>query len=579
MRFLLLSSPPPQYYNGSMVGLRKDTVASLAGFILLVLVLALNTYYNHSVRLVGDEYMYMKSARALLEGELTLDYPLYDTLKARFPDLDNALTQAIVNPDGDLVSWYTVGITLVLAPLVALLGDSVHWVVPLLWQLAIVVGLYLLALRYFGRSFSPSAHRWPLALFCVALYGAVINFRLGIRRDILCAGLIGFLSAILVSDEQRRRWRVWHIANAIVSLCIIIKVTYILLYLPLGVLFLGTSGLHRRPRKELLVNGLGALAVTLLIFTPMFIHNHACTGHWFLPTQYREARGFVTASESRWSYLLGNTMTLAKTLARAYSPGRLPRWFAVVFVALGAFGLWRGRKQEYVRWWVVPFLVSQLLFLMTTKRKEYAYNVYLTPTYLLTTLMAARGAAELILATPLLSGLRSRGPAAPRALWFAAFLALAPVVAVKGYRSLPGHRHDRFGIDRARRLISDIERIVPPGGVLLCDRFLADPIDYLSHFDCFPPRRLGTTDSSFIRRVGFLLERGTPLYYANYNGIEWGGYYQAVLQRSHDLVLMKGNQCLCGFPSTGGVESFDIYAIKPRRREPRPGRVRVPGGH
>jgi Dolichyl-phosphate-mannose-protein mannosyltransferase len=539
----------------------RTATICLSIFALFLAVYAVNAFFNYSASFVDDILIYLRSAKALLAGKFTIDYPVYHLLKSHFSDMNNTLVPFVLNPEGKLVSVVSVGIAMVFAPFVALFGDNTIWLAPIVWDLCLLVCLFFVVRIFFKNIDAP--HAWILALLAVAAYGTVINFRLNLRRDIACASLASIATLLTILGGQKKRYRYWYAAFGLLCFITTIKVVQAMLFVPFLLYIVNVVKIRSLDKKTVVTGAAFVLGIGLVVFTPFFLQNHATSGHWYWPAQLTSM--YAAPPPQNTSHLASKALSAFVDLCRAqsyiYSPKGLSKWCALPFIALAAFGAWAFRKNVFVRWWVIPFVgleyAFMLVWMIPYRDFAYTYNIYLSPAYPMAVFLFVCGAYEFLR--------RFRNKTA--LLWVTAAVVLVPFFGVKAFRSLPDSHHVRFRLPEVRRLTADLERVVPPKSVLLCDRFLCFTIDYFSDLYCFPPKRLDDSTSAIIGKVAYLLEKKVPVYFCDYRGIEGSYTYREKLEKTFTLSVVKKDQCLYNYPSVFPAPPFSIFRVDEKRHE------------
>jgi hypothetical protein len=536
----------------------KTATICLSIFALFLAVYAVNAFFNYSASFVDDIVIYLKSAKALLHGKFTIDYPVYHLLKSHFPNMNSTLTTFVLNPEGKLVSVVSVGIAVVFAPFVALFGDNAVWLVPIVWDVSLLICLFFVVRIFFKNVDAPNA--WLLALLAVAVYGTVINFRLNLRRDIACASLASIATLLTILGGEKKQYRYWYAAFGLLCFITTIKVVQAMLFLPFLLYIVKTINPKSLEKKTVFVAAASALLIALVVLIPFFMQNHSTSGHWYCPIQLRNMYTAPPAPHtSEHAHVVAKAVRafidLCKAQAYIYSPKGLPKWCALPFIAFAALGAWAFRKSVFVRWWVIPFLALEYSFMFVWmipyRDHAYTYNIYLSPAYPMSVFLFTCGVYELL----------RRFKNRTVLLWVIAIVFLVPFFGVKGVRSLPDSRHVRFRLPEAHRLTADLENVVPPKSLLLCDRFLCFTIDYFSNFYCFAPERLEDSSGTINDKVSFLLENNIPVYFCDYQGIEGSYTCRKVLENTFGLSLVKQDQQLYNYPSVFPAPPFSVFRI------------------
>lgn len=525
-----------------------------------------NAWANYCGAMGFSTYQYLMSARALLEGKLTLSNEIFDLLKTSFPDVaagkvfENSIATARINPQGELVSVVSIGITLVSALFLWLFSEYAVFAMPVVYDLMLLAGLFLLTFMVTAREDRRQA--WVAGLLSVAVYGTVVNFRLSPLRDWLCTGILALVSVAVYHGMKKKRWMPWYLAFALICFASIVKVTYVLFFVPWA-LSLFVSGTITFDRTLLRHGAVLALLATV-IFLPFFVQNHVGTGHWYLPVQYFEAKYHVPREAGVFAYLAGNLRAIIHAQAHVFSPNGLPLWFAGGFLAVVLIGAIDQRKSPFFHFWIVPFLLLVYGFYSSTSRQPGRYNVYLSPVYPLVVFLFVRGLLFSI--RGIFDGPLRNVPHKSR--WHTAtvsvlaLLSVMPFLLVKAYRTVPGNETFSFQVSEAHRLVSELETVVPEGSVLLCDHYLSHTIDYYSHAYSFPPECLDAPESPVTEKIGYLLSHGTKVFFCDYQGVKGSTRF---LNRINDHYLVrkvKEGQRLYGFFSVHNAPPFDVYEIE-----------------
>jgi hypothetical protein len=531
----------------------KTALISLCLFSLFLCIYAINAFFNYDASMVNDMVIYLKSAHALLHGKMTIDYPVYDLLKSHFPEMKQTLTTFILNPAGQQVSVVSIGISMILAPFLALFGENAIWIVRIVWDICIITGLFF-TVRVFFKS-TDNRVAWILALLAIAAYGTVINFRLTLRRDIACAALTSLATLFALLGAQKKRNGYWHAAFGLLCVAATVKITLAMLFLPFVLFFVNSSNVKNLHPKPVIINIAVAVLLAVLIFTPFCIQNHVSSGHWYSPPQH--------SAPVRTDHLVKRTtasmIDICKAQAYIYSPKGLPKWCALPFLAVVILGLWAQRKAAFVRWWVIPFLLLQYVFMIywfiPGLDYAYTYNIYLTPAYPLSVFLFICGIYSLL----------ERFKRRNLLLWLLTAVFLLPFFTVKVSRSFPNSGPARFRLPQVHQLVSDCEAVVPPKSVVLCDLFLCFPLDYYSNSYYFPPSQLDDSTSTIIDKVSFLLTKNIPVYFFDYRGIEGSYTCQPKLEEAFRLTVVKKDQQFYNHPNEFPVPPFSMYRISEKK--------------
>lgn len=538
----------------------KTALISLSLFSLFLCIYAINAFFNYNASMVNDMVIYLKSAHALLHGKMTFDNPVYDLLKSHFPDMKHTLTTFILNPAGQQVSVVSIGISMILAPFLALFGENAIWLVRIVWDICIITGLFFTVRAFFKGS----DHRiaWILALLAIAVYGTVINFRLTFRRDIACAALTSLATLFSLLGAQKKQSRYWHAALCCLCLTATVKITQAMLFLPFVLFFVKSSNFKNLRPKPVIINVIVATTLSVFIFTPFCIQNHVGSCHWYCPAQYLPSQRPAPFSTHHLIKKASSSfIDICKAQAYIYSPKGLPKWCAFPLIAFVVFGMWVQRRSVFVRWWVVPFLLLQYAFMVywfiPGLDYAYTYNIYLTPAYPLSIFLFVCGIYSLI----------ERFKRRNLILWLLAAVFLLPFFTVKVYRSLPQFRHTQFRLPQVHQLVGDCEAVVPPKSVVLCDLFLCFPLDYFSNSYYFPPSQLDDSTSTIIDKVSFLLTKDIPVFFFDYRGIEGSYTYQPKLEKAFTLTVVKRDQQYYNHPNEFPVPPFSMYRISEKKQD------------
>jgi hypothetical protein len=532
--------------------LRRQPVLAGIALTLFLLVYAINASYNCAVKMSGDEYEYLKSAKALMHGSFVIENDIYSLLKAHFPDMNGRFMCLAAGHAGKLVSYCTIGTAEFFAPFCALFGTNVFLAVPIFCDMLAMLCLFFLAYFYFKEQ--NDKYRYAYALLCVALYGLVIDFHLGIRRDSVGGALTIAVTLIVFLASVRKKWLLWQIALAVLSFLVTIKISYAVLYVPFFLFCIASMKGRLGPPRRLLLQVLIAVGIAGVILTPFFMQNIACTGHWYLLTQRGDVLAFVPnqGKGGSWlAWLFKNALLMLHAQSHVYSLKGTPLWTSLIFAMGALLGLWQERNTAIVRWWIFPVLALFFGLYMTTERTASIYNLYLCPTYYLTLFLCVCG-LRLLLAREGRQGL---------AVTIAVVLTLGPFLALKTFRSMPWHRHDYFHVNDARNLAADVGAVVPAGGVLLCDRYLSPVLDYFSGFHSFPAADLKGGKSDEAAKIGFLIASGRKVYFCDYEGYDFCSYYKPYLFERFAMTPVKTGQVLHHFSPDPGAQRCNIYQL------------------
>ncbi|MDD5673959.1 MAG: glycosyltransferase family 39 protein [Chitinivibrionales bacterium] len=516
-------------------------------FLAFLMLYAVNAYFNYSTAMDGDIYDYIQGGKALLRGNSAIQNPLYSLLVKQFPDITPSLTYLEQNPAGRSVSFCTIGIHLIFAPAIALFGNNIFWVLPVLSDILLLICLFFTIRLYFKAK--GSSLSWIMALAGISLYGFVVNFRLNLRRDTFCASILMLATLAVLLALKKRRWLFWHFGFALICFATIVKVNMALVFVPFFILFFRHANLSDLNRRQIIGHSLATGFIGALIFVPFFIQNHFASGHWYLPIQIlKEMEAFYPPGHVFWGrFLLSNFIHLVKAQAYIFGLDGFPLWTAI-FCFIGALaGLWSERKNPFVRTWGLLFLVAFYGFYVTNDRNDFVYNIYLAPTYPLVVFLVICGFDFL-----------TRRVRNKRALWWVlAVFFLVPFAAVKTYRSLPEHRYARFQLQQTLALGADLEKIMPPGSVLFCDKFLSFSVSNFTGIYCFPPHYLESRNSTACQKTAYLLSRNIPVYFCDYRGTEYAYTYRDILKKQFQLRLITKNQSLYDYD----VRPVSIYQV------------------
>lgn len=534
-------------------------VVSLSALGLFCVVYAINAYYSYSATMVGDIHLYLSFTKALLHGSFSIPNPLASLLSGHFSGGYASFTTGIPLDNGTLVSAVTVGTHLLLAPFVWLFDDNVFWIAPVFYDLVLILSLFMFTRAYFAKRIPASdSLAWYAALAVTALYGILVNFRLNLRRDTLCAALLCLLTALLFQAMQTNKKRFWHTSLALISLLTITKIYFAFLYIPF--LAILVTVIRKQPvrLKDGAIQCTIAFLINLVLYIPFFLQNHAGTGHWFCLTQ-QAAFGQLYMPQSvplTIGAMAANTLELIKVQAVFFIPDGIPVLGAAITILLLLAGVWAERKNAFVMFWLLPCWLFLYGFFIVWHQshpgEDFAYNIYLSPTYPISMFFVICGIVFIV----------QRYLKKKWILPAIAVIALLPFLLVKTYRIMPSHRHVRFQLPQAVQLRSDILGIMPEGSILLCDKFLSLSIDYFAGVHSFPPSRLGGSAAEIARGIACLIDSNKTVFIADYLGIEGSYVYVDSLRDYFDLQLVKEKQPLLNFPAEGGGGYMAIYEIR-----------------
>jgi hypothetical protein len=483
---------------------------------------------------------------------------VYDLLTSRFGDIHTSLTAFALNPQGWQVSPVSVGITLIFAPFLWLFGNHAIWIVPVVWDIALLCGLFFTT-RLFFRDKGAAA--WVWALLAVAMYGTVINFRLSLRRDIACAALLSIASLLALLGVQKKKALCWHGVSALLCFISIVKPNQAMLFVPCVLLWINSMRGAVLRVKSVVFHGAAALVVACVIFMPFFLQNHAASGRWYSPVQLSPGKqAMASLGTGLPRKALAAIADVCSAQGYIYSPKGLPKWCSIPFVLLALLGAWAQRKSPFVRYWALPVVFLEYAFMIfwviPWHDYAYTYNTYLAPVYPVGVFLAACGIHRLV----------RDSRRVPAVLWLLAAAFLLPFFSVKVYRSLPGTRHVRFRLPEVARLSADLSRVIPDRSVLLCDRFLCFTIDYFTKISCFPPKRLDDAAAGINEKVAYLIDKGVPVFFCDYRGIEGSYTYRSTLEKGFSLVPVARDRQLYGYPSVFFAPPFSIFRVDKRPR-------------
>jgi hypothetical protein len=538
-------------YTATVIDTKRPGITSLlsiSGLVFFIIIYAVNAYLNHEVKVAPDEFQYIYMTRTLLSGRWIIQDDLFALKKQAAGGHRVSTGIFTANPRGEPVSYYPVGIAIVLAPFYALAGKNIFWLLPMLWDITLILFLFLLVRLLVRSQYDDLA--LPAALAAVSLYGTVINFRLGMRRDFFCSPGVLVLSLVLYIASTQKKFREWHLGSAIIAFLTIVKISYILLYIPFILLFFATMPWRRMGLRKIMLQALPMAVVAVLIFLPFFVTNHISTGRWYFPAQITEASEFVPTGKPAGSYFLGNIAGMIAAQAYIYSPNGFPLWTALLFVVFAIAGGWFWRRNKFVLYWTVGVIVLLYSLYSTTTRKPYIYNTYLSPVY---------GLVCTLFILALVQGVR-RFRLRARILFIIALMIMAPFAAVKMYRSLPSKRHAHFGMRQARSLAREIDSVVPKGSVIICDRDLSLALDLFCRASVTPLCYLGRTPD-----VVTLLERmminNVQVFYFDFSGIGTCRSVPELIDSAFIMDPVLSNINLRNYPEKGPASSPNLYRL------------------
>jgi hypothetical protein len=497
-------------------------------FILILLSHTVHYLINYELKLVNDEWEYLIATQALLNGHFTISYPPYEILKEKFgfsaiDSFDAMFLQK--NASGNLVPVISIGTILLLAPFLKVFGDHIFYLLPLLFDLIALGSMFLIG-KTFLEKIKWTNHTWFAGLLFTVSYAVIVNFRPGLRRDLLCASLIVPLTFLILKGIRAHHHKFWYCAFSIISFLSIIKPTYILLYVPFILSYSASSRLHNSTIhiRNVFIFSL----ISLVIYSPYLLHNHITTGSFLIPKQIESAKTFIPTGNPLF-YLLENMVTIVKAQAVIFSPGNLNRYASIPVVLIIIAGCISYRKDFFVKYWIVPTIALFYLFHIFTRRHDFIYNIYLAPTYSLSIFLFSIGILWI------LSLIKKRNAL----LILLCYSLMCIFVFVKCYKTIPGKRHETFQLTDATILKNRVEKQVPPGSLIICDRFLCYTIDYFTHAFSLSPWILTGKDNLIMEKIDYLLEQNVPVYFCTCKGIENAPQYLPLLNERFHLTLVE----------------------------------------
>jgi hypothetical protein len=302
---------------------------------------------------------------------------------------------------------------------------------------------------------------------------------------------------------------------------------------------------------------LPALCIAALILTPFFIQNSVCTGHWYMLSQHSEASAFIpaglggTGDGSGLSFT--NLFRLLHSQSHIYGLKGTPVWTSFLFVLIMLAGVWGELKNAVVIRWILVQILLLTAFYSATNRDENIYNLYMSSTYYVTVFLAVCGVRRIF-------NLLKRNK--PEIMISVSLIALIPFLALKSYRIIPGHRHAYVNITDSKRLVNDVRKIIPDGGILLCDKYLSTTIDYFSgKIHSFPVIDLQQGNDPVDVKIGYLLSRKIPVYICDYRGVDFGDYWKNELSSHFNIKPVSVHQPLYDFTDNNGKNTCNIYQV------------------
>jgi hypothetical protein len=550
---------PTAFLGPTRLNGRRQTRLAAVALAIFLLAYVVNAAFNSAVIMSSDEYEYLKSAASLIHGSFTIDNRIFELLKARFPDMDGSFSYLLIDPAGKLASNYTVGTALFFAPLLAVFGENLFVITPILCNVSFLILLFCFTFVYFrNRGYR---HGAGYALACVVVYTFVIGFPAGIHRDVPGASLVMALSLLVLFATERHKWVLWQTALAVLTFLFTLKFSYALLYVPFFLMLMVSMKGRWRTVPFSLMQLLIGFGISAIFLIPFFLQNSVSSGHWFLPAQHGEASAFLPPAAGPAAWFMTNAHMLISAQLLVYGCRAvkiLKIAIAAIFVIFAVAGAWRERSSPVVRCWILPsFVLMHALFFCTAgQRSLTVLNLYLSPTYYCLLFLAICG----------MRGLLARLSKQGLALAAALVASLLPFLILKTYESLPGHREACFRLSDAKSLASDVETVVPPHGVLLCNKFPSIVIDYFSSVHCFPAYDLWGKNSEAAEKISFLLEKNVPVCYCDYKGFDDDFYrfYGTYLPAHFRTTLVKSNQWMHHFQCATGDSVCNIYRLSLR---------------
>lgn len=534
-------------------------------FLILVLVLlvySINAYFNYSAVIVDDTYVYFQSAKMFLNSSFIYKYPIYDMLRDHSLNLDlssidtNKIYAFIENPQNQLVSIVSIGMSILIAPFYWLFGIKSWWILIIFRDVLFLFTFYNLTSTFLKSKNSLFAYKY--GLLSVVLYATTVNFTLTLYRDIFCATILCISTLLIHKASIKKKLSYWHLSFALICLMIIIKIIYLFLVIPFFIYFYKSEGYKLITKQNKIKNIFFFFIIILIFLLPFFIQNKVATGSVFLPAQFKTAKSFIPGSNKDYiEYLFLNFKNMIVGQLHIFSINGLPIWTGFVVFLLSIFGLIKGYKYSLVRYWILPNISFFYIFLVLRKHNELNQNLYLTPTNFLIIFLAILGIIYIM-------DIYIKN----RSFFINAliFVFLIPFLVIKIDRSFVPHRHIRFQLKEANLLCKDLENIIAPGSLLLCNLPLAKSIDFYSNFYSFPLWYLEGKNNTALDKINTLMNKNISVYFSVLSN-DLNNYSIKYIRSKFDVVNITMNQSLYKFPidninNLSCNAKLQIYIIK-----------------
>ncbi len=594
----------------------KKSFPLIPGILLLLVLLCLaGGLRNYNALLNSDQYSYLTYGRGLARGGFAVDYPLLDILRQRLPE-------GTYRPlpygrrfysDGEVISTLEPGFPLLLAAAIRLGGLPAAFGVNV-FLLAVFIVSYFLVLR--GEA--PGASTAALAAVFILLGWEdhiFIGYSLNLMRDIPPVAFF-WLGLFLVEKSLRpagRLFPAFFLGVAALAVSGLVRLTNLVIITPLAVYAL--LGIRRKGWSwgKIILGAAASVAVFGLVFIPQVLEEA-----FFLGDPFSFARRALGAFSGFFrSGPAGSVHTfslrhlesnLPRNLSSIYSVVSLPGLF---LLAAGIFAC-RRRLSTWVIMLPVPLLHLLLFSAFGHRARRYRFPLYpfiayfaafgaiwilnRWPAFRKKLPVTVRPAAGLIaalaagavfivrltagagldyaniflLALILAAVLPAASlPPARRAAPGAVFTAAAGLILLPFLSGLVVQRGS-FNWQDAQHLRREMEQRLPPGAVVLGQRYLIQNLDAYTHAHGISPGNLtAVLDLDLARAVAVVEESGSPVFALDNRGFRSMAGDIRELGRYFDLEPVgrwSSAELKIDNPYYSSGEELSLFRVARRRR-------------
>jgi len=448
-------------------------VCSITILIVFLFLFAAFVWLNHSCFVQSDPSIYLSFARSLARGDYFIDYPPEKLLIETLPRENYYRTlYGHIIKEGQSFSMVAIGYPLFLSLFIRWGGTFG----PFFANGLVFIGLFASLYFFTEKLFNNKPHHRLISISSVLLYFLLnqqhIAYLLRTYRDplsymFMLLGLWVFFKFI----NSGKKIILMIPAGLFIGLACTARETSFLCVLPMMLIYSVKS--IREKSFHLIKPGLLFLIFFIIGCSPLLLQNYINTGNPLLHTQNMVRRGLTVPDEQQTESGLSGFLVPGSKLEYFQKTSlshvkKLWDKYGIVFIAFFLAGVYYGRKQDAVVFFLVPFIIIYVLFYSFLGKSPWRYIFVI---HMAVVPLIAYGMLRLV-----------KTVLKPEEKYLKYGLII--LLLFTAYRMLGQTPRKPFQTKQAAAFAEKFDRVVPKNSVVLAERTLRSNIDYLTKSYC-----------------------------------------------------------------------------------------------